>query len=349
MSLLLCSACEHRISQVEFLQRYPHAGPGTSPNRSPAVSDETRAAIERAMSPYALGPGDVLAIIITVAGQNEGPPLIQTRVDDNGRIELPLIGELEVAGLTLGQAEKAIKQAYVPDYHRQALVHMELTESALTQVLVTGAVVAPGLVELRRNERNLLYSTARAGGMTQASSGVVMLQRLRDGGPAQTFDLSDTAELRAALELPPLNQGDIVTVAAAEPNTVFVGGLVNLTSPQQYPPGTEVTVLQAIAAAGGLRTDLIPVEATLVRRIDGEEVFVKLNLDRISRGEDPNLQLAAGDILWVPHTPWTRLHQFFNETVYLSAGATYNVGYSTVGADYHHDLQQNNTSTLVVP
>ena len=109
--------------------------------------------------------------------------------------------------------------------------------------------------------------------------------------------------MQAALSLDPLENGDIVTVHAATPNTVFVGGLVNVPRPQMYPQGVEMTVLQAIAGAAGLRTDVTPREATLIRRMpDGTDAHVRLNLDRITRGQDPNLVLAAGDILWVPDT-----------------------------------------------
>jgi polysaccharide export outer membrane protein len=340
--------CEHRISQGEFLSRYPSAGLDLPQTKSAEVSPELQATIDRSLATYTLGPDDVLAVVVTVSAETAGPLPVQARVDSEGNVELPMVGAVNVGGLTLGQAEKTIQKTYVPDFHRQATVHIELVEPALTKVLVVGAVVAPGLVELRHNECNLLYSTVRAGGMTQASSGMVTLQRLR-GGTAETFDLSDPDGLRKALEIEPLQQGDMVTVAAAKPNAIFVGGLVNLVSPQAYPSGTQITVLQALAAAGGLRTDIIPTEATLVRRIDGEDVFVKLDLQRIETGKDENLQLAGGDILWVPHTAWTRLHEVFNNTVYIRAGATYNAGYSDLGAKYHGDLKNRDSTSLIIP
>jgi polysaccharide export outer membrane protein len=346
--LFLTVGCEHRISQTQFIQNYPQAGVKPKPQAT-QLSPQLQAALDRAMGKYRVGPDDVLTVVVTTSGEAMGPPEVQTRVGPDGQIELPMVGKLDVGGMSLAEAEAAIRDAYVPDYHQQAVVHVEVLQPALTKVLVTGAVVAPGLVELRNNERNLLYSAARAGGLTQASSGVVTVQRLRSGDPPQTFNLTDPADLRRALEQPPLEQGDVITIAAATPNTIFVGGLVNTVSPQVYPPGTDVTVLQAIAAAGGLRNDLYPVEATLIRRIDGEDVFVKLDLDGIARGKAENITLAGGDILWVPHTVWTKLHEIFNNTVYVRAGATFNAGYNVVGADYHHDLKNNDAQTLIVP
>jgi hypothetical protein len=107
--------------------------------------------------------------------------------------------------------------------------------------------------------------------------------------------------------------------------------------PQQYPPGTEINVLQALAAAGGLRTDVTPHHATLIRRMpDGIERMVKLNLDRISKGKDPNITLAAGDVLWVPETLETKIEDWVNKNVFFRVGAsaTYSLDYSMPGIDY---------------
>ena len=115
----------------------------------------------------------------------------------------------------------------------------------------------------------------------------------------------------------------MVTVEAAKPNTVFVGGLVMSSRPQDYPPGVRITVLQAIAASGGLRTDVLPTEATLIRRMaDGHDVHVKLDLDQITAGKEPNIALAAGDILWVPHTAATRIEEWVSRNIYFRAGAS---------------------------
>ncbi|MDI9585250.1 MAG: hypothetical protein QM473_13590, partial [Acidobacteriota bacterium] len=121
-------------------------------------------------------------------------------------------------------------------------------------------------------------------------------------------------------------------------NTVFVGGLVLTPGPQVYPPGTEVTILQAIAAAAGVRPDLWPHEATLIRRVNGQDVHVKLNLNRIRDAKDPNFTLAAGDVLWVPHTVETRIREWINNNVFLRVGATatanYTLDYTMPGIDY---------------
>jgi protein involved in polysaccharide export with SLBB domain len=242
--------------------------------------------------------------------------------------------------MELEAVDEAVRGAYVPSVVKDAAVHVELVTPETTNVMVTGAVTAPGLVALRRTERNLMFAIVGAGGASNLASGRVTLRRIRRPTEQVTLDLTDPTQLRAALALKPLQNGDIVNVHAATPNTIFVGGLVNAPSPQPYAPGVEVSVLQAIAAAGGLRTDIYPKEGTLIRRMpDGKDAHVKLELDRIADGRDPNILLAAGDVLWVPHTFETRVQDFINRNIFLRAGVT--VNYSVTGIEFlnRHKLQ----------
>jgi protein involved in polysaccharide export with SLBB domain len=200
-------------------------------------------------------------------------------------------------------------------------------------VFLFGAVTEPGLVPLRRTERNLLYAIQGAGGITELASGEVTLRRVRRPAEEVTLDLTEPLQLQAALNLEPLQSGDIVYVHAARPNTVFVGGLVARAAPQEYPPGARINILQAIAAAGGLRTDIIPREGTLIRRLpDGTDVHVKLDMNRLAMGADPNLELAPGDILWVPHTLETRVQEFINRNIFMRAGVS--VNYNVTGIEF---------------
>jgi polysaccharide export outer membrane protein len=259
------------------------------------------------------------------------------RVSRQGEIELPYVGKIKVGGMVLEDVEKAIQTAYVPKVYKDLIAHVEVVLPETTNVLVVGAVTRPGLVQLRRTQRSLLHAIVGAEGASSVASGLVTLRRLRRPAEEVTLNLRDPEELRASLTLDPLEQGDIVTVQAAMPNTIFVGGLVMTAHPQPYPPGIAPTVLQAIAASGGLRTDVTPREATLIRRMpDGRDVHVKLNLDRITTGQDRNIELAAGDILWVPDTVETRVQDWINRNIFLRAGvsATWNISYNTTGLNW---------------
>jgi protein involved in polysaccharide export with SLBB domain len=337
--LVMTAGCakEYRISQEEFLemQKAYQVAPQAE-EKSPETMQAVRNIMHKSFGPYRVGPGDVLLVTMTGMDQALLPP-VQVRVDRDGKVDLPTIGDLDVANMPLEDVEKAIEDRYVPDVFRELAVHVEIVEAEATEVLVSGAASVPGLVKLRRTERNLLFALVSAGGISQYASGQVTLKRVQSSLEPVTVDLMTPDGLLEAMALPPLEDGDIITVHAANPNTLFVGGLVRAPRPQEYPAGVEMTVLQALAASGGLRTDVTPREATLIRRMpDGNEVHVKLNLDRVTRGKDPNLKLAAGDVLWVPETAETRIQDWINKNIFFRAGfsATANVNYNASALEY---------------
>ena len=306
-----------------------------SPSPSPEDSSAGRVMVKQYLAPYRMGPGDVLSVTLTGLNDPTGSEEIRARIDDKGSVDLPLVGEVTVVDLTVAEVEDAIKAAYVPAYAKQLAVNVEVVSYYLTSVIVAGAVQSPGMVQLRGTERDMLHAVVAAGGISSLSSGEVTLQRLRRPSQLVTYDLSDVRQLEAALAMEPLEDGDRLVVSAAMPNRVFVGGLVNNPSPQDYPPGVRLSVLQALAGAGGLRTDVTPREGTLIRRgADGEEVHVKLDLDKIRAGEDDNILLAAGDILWVPYTAETRVQEFFNQNFFMRAGVSATASYNASATEY---------------
>lgn len=321
-TLLLAVGCaEHRIALNEFLELQQAVA--QPPSEEPVDVD-----VDRYLGPYRVGQGDVLEIALmggdTLGALNQ----LRARVDRDGEVDLPIVGAVKVAGMELEDVEDAICRAYSPAVFKEAVCHVALASVATTNVLVVGAVIQPGLVPLRQTERDMLHAVVGAGGATELASGKATLHRIRHAGEGVTLDLTKPVELVLALALDSLEDGDIVYVHAAQPNTIFVGGLVNRPGPQEYPVGTQISVLQALAAAHGVRTDVFPKYGTLVRRgSNGQDFHVKLDLDRLATGNDPNIQLAAGDILWVPETLETKVQDFLNRNIFLRAGVsvTYNV------------------------
>lgn len=322
-------APDNRISMAEFLdmQRMD------ATQKQEVALQEAPADLDRKLGRYAVGTGDILTVSVRRPNGDAPDVPVTVRVDRNGQIDLPVVGKLTVADKELEDVEDLIQQSYVPNVYREAVVLVELLSADPTNVMLVGAVTEPGLVPLRRTERNLLFAIQGAGGITELASGKVTLRRIRRPAEELTLDLTDPIDLQAALNLEPLQNGDIVNVHAAQPNTVFIGGLVARAAPQSYPPGAGINILQALAAAGGLRTDLTPREGTLIRRMsDGTDAHVKLDMDRLAMGSDPNIELLPGDILWVPHTVETRIQEFLNRNIFMRAGVS--VNYNVTGLEF---------------
>ena len=89
-------------------------------------------------------------------------------------------------------------------------------------------------------------------------------------------------------------------------------------------------------------TDVFPHNATLIRKMDdGKELQVKLNVSRISKGKDPNIMLAAGDILWVPDTLATRVEDWCNKNLFMQARRDVQSGLQHAGYEYLNAAARN--------
>ncbi len=223
---LALGGCGHRISLDEFLELQTEQQAATA--RPAQEKSSMNALLNQRLGPYKLGPGDIVWVTVTPSGQAAPSAPVQVRVRSDGTIELPLAGVINVKDETLEAAEAVIQDAYVPQYHRQAIVHVQVIEPATTTVLVVGAIPNPGLIKLRSNERNLLYAVASAGGATDVTSGIATLKRIRQRGTTSSFNLLDPDQLCDALAMEPLENGDIVEVHTANPNTIFFGSLGNV-------------------------------------------------------------------------------------------------------------------------
>ena len=288
---------------------------------------------------YTVGKGDVLALDLLGLQSEYSLDEVLARVHDDGTITLPLVGKVQVAGFELGHVEEVIRKAYIPDYVKNLAVYVEVANANMTTVVVVGAAAQPGVVTLLRNELNVLYALARSGGFGPGSSGRVQLRPIRSDRELLSFDLTDINDLRRALLAPPLESGDLIFVEASEPPAVYVTGLVNSAGPVAIPENGSLSVLRAIAATGGIREYMKVKEATLIRRLtNGEQVHVKLELGEMLAGKVEDVELQAGDILSIAHTPATFIQDWFIRNVIF--------GPTSIGVRYDPLAQRNASRAL---
>lgn len=192
-----------------------------------------------------LGPGDVVR-----ASVYGSPDLaVETRISDNGTMTFPLVGEVQVGGLTTQQAEQkigALLQA--KRVLKVAQVNLLVTNFASQQVSVLGQVNRPGRYPVD-GPRKVLDMLAVAGGVGPDGGDMVGLVRNRDGVPTrETIDVVDIVrkgELNRDYEV---SGGDIIFVERAP--RAYVMGEVQRPGPLRVERA--MTVQQAIAASGGL-------------------------------------------------------------------------------------------------
>jgi polysaccharide export outer membrane protein len=257
-----------------------------------AVSTMAMAA-ERTSGPEA---GDLVRV--TVYGQPDLTTL--ARVSNDNTISFPFIGEVQVGGVSISQAQRNIanaldQQGIVRNPQVNVLVE---TQGSLSGDFVTilGHVQQPGRYSLGDESqiatRTLLDLIAVAGGTTADANSQIMVFRNGDGGEGPSgermeVDLDDLLRDGGFLEANVvLSRGDVVVVPEAD--VFYIYGQVS--RPGRYPLEKNMMVMQAISVGGGVTERGNENGIVLTRLEEGEQRRLNAKL------ED---QIMPGDVIYV--------------------------------------------------
>ncbi|QDR82026.1 polysaccharide biosynthesis/export family protein [Sporomusa termitida] len=111
---------------------------------------------------YQLGPGDVLAI--NVWGFEE-LKIEELPIRPDGKIAIPLAGELQAGGMTPGELAGMIT-TQLSHYLKNPVVSVNVAKFRTTRVYVLGEVFKPGMYEIEK-QHNLIDAIGMAGSYTK--------------------------------------------------------------------------------------------------------------------------------------------------------------------------------------
>lgn len=153
-----------------------------------AQSAPVPAAPEKTVPSYKITLTDLLRIDI----YQEDDLRTMSRVDAKGRINLPLVGEVNVVGLTISDAQKAVENAYRDGrYLRSPQVTINVESYAAREVSIQGQIRSPGRYPLPiETSMTVLELVTRAGGFTDTAKGTaVNVTRVSPDGKKQVFTI----------------------------------------------------------------------------------------------------------------------------------------------------------------
>lgn len=131
-----------------------------------------------------------LADQIRVSVYQEEDLTSQTRIDARGRINLPLLGEVSVGGLTVAEAQKVIQEAYKSGrFLRNPQVTVNVIEYAPREVSIQGQIRNPGRYTLPiESTFTVVELVTKAGGITDIGKGsAVSVTRVAPDGSKKVF------------------------------------------------------------------------------------------------------------------------------------------------------------------
>lgn len=246
-------------------------------------------------------PGDVVTLQTIAAETVVHEGLI---VDERGLLHVPLVGDVEVGGLSLVEAERKVEEA-LHQYDSVVRANLVLAEPTGHQATVLGAVREPGRVPLMPG--------ARIADLLAAAGGPLVPMSQAETGPIA--DLGGARVIRGGRALPvsiPLamqgdprhnvyaRAGDHLYVPPQRGNGITMLGEVRTPTILAYFEGIRLS--QALALAGGLAPDGHRRDIRVIRGPLREPRVYHVSLRALVDGDATDVELAAGDIVYVTRT-----------------------------------------------
>ncbi len=240
--------------------------------------------------------GDQLEYFILEEGQDEQ----MIFVDEQGKVNVPLIGSIDAKGLSLEELAGKIKALLEEKYYKQATVVLNKhfsQDSGRGKVFILGQVVTQGPVIIPNNELlTLTKAILSAGGFTPiADLSTVSVTRSDPDKPEEKIrtvinmhEVLDQGNLSKDIIL---QANDVVLVSEKGDlnGKVFVVGEVRSPGYYTIPPGKELTLSQAILAAGGFTEFSNQAKVKLVRsdpKLSEKERTLFINAKKIFKKGD---------------------------------------------------------------
>jgi len=239
---------------------------------------------------YVIGPEDVIEVQVW-----DNKDLNQVGfVRPDGKISLPLAGELQASGKTVKQLEDELVQAYSKTV-KGAVVTVLIKDIKSRPVFFIGGFGRPGVLSLTRD-----YNVVQAVGMM--------------GGVAPGGDAERGFLLRGDKKIPIdfdkiFKKGDLGQNMAVEPGDTFVVPLADLVyiqgevrTPGAIKYTTDLTIVKAITQSGGVTPLAAPGRVEILRGEGEKRQRIRVDLDKMLRApeENPDVRLRADDIILVP-------------------------------------------------
>jgi polysaccharide export outer membrane protein len=258
-------------------------------------------------SAYILGSNDIIAMTVylhpelnvPVAGSssNVGGALITS----DGTVELPLIGNIHLGGLTLAQAQRAVTTAYGA-YLNNPKVAIQLVQAQSLSYYLLGAFTLPG-IKYPVHQLTLLEALA-LGGSVDIPNADLYQAYVAQGSiklPVDLYALLIQGDLSQNITLA---AGDAIVVPASISENAFVFGAVGKPGQVQFQSGG-LSLLQALASADLDLTNLTEARLSrvhIIRARGRSAEFYIVDATKILKGEAASFALEPGDIVFVPPT-----------------------------------------------
>ena len=266
-------------------------------------------AAQRMEGAYRLQPEDLIRVFVVGEPELSVP---QALISRDGKVSVPIIGEIHAAGLTTTELEQLIARRFRElDILREPRISVGILQFHRPRVSVLGFVLRPGTFEFKEGDR-ISDALALGGGPNyeRARLEEAWLQRA-DGTKIQLNLYRLLFEGDTSLNIP-IEDGDVIYIPEETLNRYFVGGQVKRPGLYTWRPG--LTVLDALSQAAW-ETERARLSQTFVvrQKPDGTEERIRVDLVRLLNKGDmkQNIELQPGDVVYVSETNTPNYDQIY--------------------------------------
>jgi polysaccharide export outer membrane protein len=342
-----CSSKAYTKSRSELLANAPDVGVVMRPiEEDKKIFDEyessnkarLRSLVEQRLAAqshgplYRIGANDEIEVHVF-----DVPELNFTaRVTEGGFLAVPLVGSIKAEGSTQEELTTSLIKS-LKEYVKDPRVTLSVVGFGSQRVAVLGAVKNPGIYPLKKGTTSLLEIVGEAGGLSPKAGNYLSLLPAEESGIGASGDVRDRARLalqsngadlrKVGIEIAlddvlgtggqvpqevPLRGGDTVLVPDA--GSVVVEGEVQRVG--AFELGNKMTLLGALAAAGGITYAANVKEVEIVRQFNGHgKASLVRDLEDIALGSSSDVTLRSGDIVRVPTDTQRRISQDTIESI----------------------------------
>lgn len=261
-----------------------------------AAAGSPVSSVKMVAAPVQIAAGDLLEISVF-----DAPELNQqVRVSSDGSTQLALLGNTKVAGLTgEGASDLIARELRERHFLLHPQVNVLIKEFASKGVSVTGEVQHPGVYPVL-GARTLLDVLSMAGGLNNVADSRIIVKHRSGNEEDVIVSLKNDDPRNSLANDVQVFPGDLVLVPRA--GVVYVLGSVNRPGGFVMQNSGKITLLQALAQAGGTNSTASINKAILLHKTDQGYVTRKLQVGKISRGEEADVELSQNDIVFFPNS-----------------------------------------------
>lgn len=236
---------------------------------------------------FMVGTNDVLKISVYDHPDME----TKVRVNGEGVIQMPLLGQVQIGGLTISEISNKLTALLADGYIVSPQVNVFVEEYGSKKGVILGMVQKPGAYDLS-GPTTLLELISKAGGLSEQAGNSAIIKRASATSEAKNI----TVDLKALME----GDKDYQQILIENQDTIYISkaGMCYVTGevekPDAYKVDAKTTVLQAITLASGFTGKAAKDKVQIVRIVDGNKTVMK--------NVDLNTLVLTDDVIVVPES-----------------------------------------------